>query len=143
MSLDRAGDLDRASGFDRFVDGDEGVEHVVAEFTCCQVLRVGPDCSRHVQNPESLPRESSRDRDDLPLRILADRGEPRGPGDLHLAGEPVRIRHDEGSLRTGDLDDAHPRQRRLEAEHALAHPLHPQTARWRRHGWDLNRELGA
>ena len=53
-----------------------------------------------------------------------------------------RIRQNEGSS-AGDLDDAHLCQRRLEAEHALAHPSTGELRDGRHVGGDVNRELGS
>jgi hypothetical protein len=60
-----------------------------------------------------------------------------GAHDLHFACEDVRIRHDEG-----DIDDTHRYERRLEAEHTLAHPSTLELSDAGHMRGDLDRELG-
>jgi hypothetical protein len=57
------------------------------------------------------PGENASNWDDLPVRIAAYCCERRRSGDLDLAGEAVRIGHDECALGTSNLDDSHGDQR--------------------------------
>ena len=83
------------------------------------------------------------DRDGLPHRSVIDGGERRGPGDLDVAGEHVRIGDDHGRLGAGDLDVAHPGQRGVEAEHALADAAVDEPGDRRHVGGDLDVEDGS